>query len=62
MLAGVTANSLHPGAIYTPIWNKNPLWVHLTLQLVKPFFKVSSTSGMEKVGLAIWSLLVEFYN
>ena len=49
---GVTSNSLHPGAVDTPIWSGAPLWSKPFIQLARLFFISAEQGGSYLVALA----------
>jgi retinol dehydrogenase-14 len=49
---GVTSNSLHPGAVDTPIWSGAPLWTKPFIQLARLFFISAEQGGSYIVALA----------
>lgn len=49
---GVVANSLHPGAVATPIWSKAPFWAKPALAIAKLFMISPEQGGDTLVHLA----------
>ncbi|KAG8262780.1 hypothetical protein J6590_047303 [Homalodisca vitripennis] len=50
---GVTVNSLHPGIIYTNIFNPAKFWIHLLMILYRPYTKSEEQGAQTTIYLAV---------